>query len=52
MALGADRNGILRLVLGRGLILSGVGLVLGLIASAGLTRVLKALLFNVAPTDP
>ena len=41
MALGADRNGILGLVLGRGLILSGTGLVLGLVASVGLTRVLK-----------
>jgi putative ABC transport system permease protein len=52
MALGADRGRILRLVLARGLVLCGIGLVLGLAASLGLNRVLGALLFNVAPTDP
>jgi putative ABC transport system permease protein len=52
MALGADRNGILKLVLGRGLILSAAGLVIGLAASFGLTRVLSTLLYNVTPTDP
>lgn len=52
MALGADRNRILRLVLSRGLILCGVGLIVGLAAALGLSRVLSALLFNVAPTDP
>ncbi len=52
MALGADRSGILKLVLGRGLILSGIGLLLGLGASLALTRVISTLLFNVKPTDP
>jgi len=52
MALGANRGEILRLVLVRGLVLSGIGLVIGLIASAGLTRVLETLLFNVKPIDP
>ena len=52
MALGADRRGILKLVLSRGLLLSAIGLVLGLAASFGLTRVMRTLLFNVAPTDP
>jgi putative ABC transport system permease protein len=52
MALGADRRGILKLILGRGLLLSGIGLVIGLAASFGLTRVLRTLLFNVTPTDP
>jgi predicted permease len=52
MALGADRGRILKLVLVRGLVLSGAGLVIGLGASMGLSRVLAALLFNVAPTDP
>jgi predicted permease len=52
MALGADRARILKLVLVRGLVLSGAGLIIGLAASAGLSRVLAALLFNVAPTDP
>jgi predicted permease len=52
MALGADRSRILRLVLVRGLVLSGIGLVIGLGASIGLSRVLAALLYNVTPTDP
>jgi putative ABC transport system permease protein len=52
MALGADRARILKLVLVRGLVLSGAGLIVGLAASFGLSRVLAALLFNVAPTDP
>jgi putative ABC transport system permease protein len=52
MALGADRGRILRLVLVRGLVLSGIGLAIGLGASMGLSRVLSALLYNVAPTDP
>ncbi len=52
MALGADRRRILSLVLGRGLLLSGIGIALGLAASFGLTRVLGTLLFNVSPTDP
>jgi putative ABC transport system permease protein len=52
MALGADRARILKLVLVRGLVLSGAGLIIGLAASVGLSRVLAALLFNVAPTDP
>jgi putative ABC transport system permease protein len=52
MALGADRARILKLVLVRGLVLSGAGLIIGLAASVGLSRVLTALLFNVAPTDP
>jgi putative ABC transport system permease protein len=52
MALGADRGKVLRLVLGRGLLLSGIGLVIGLAASLGLTRVMATLLFNVTPTDP
>ncbi len=52
MALGADRGSILRLVLVRGLLLSGLGLVIGLAGSAALTRTLSSLLFNVTPTDP
>jgi putative ABC transport system permease protein len=52
MALGADRSKVLSLVLGRGLLLSGVGLVIGLAASLALTRVIATLLFNVTPTDP
>ena len=52
MALGATRGSVLGMILGQGLRLTIVGLVAGLIASFGLTRLLQAQLFNVKPTDP
>jgi len=52
MALGADRSGILKLVLARGLTLSAIGLALGLLGSLAATRLLRTMLFNVTPTDP
>jgi putative ABC transport system permease protein len=52
MALGATRGSVLGMVLGQGMRLTIVGLVSGLIASFGLTRLLQAQLFNVKPTDP
>ena len=52
MALGATRGSVLGMILGQGMRLTIVGLVAGLIASFGLTRLLQAQLFNVKPTDP
>ena len=52
MALGATRGSVLGMVLGQGMRLTIVGLIAGLIASFGLTRLLQAQLFNVKPTDP
>ena len=52
MALGATRGSVLGMVLGQGMRLTTVGLVAGLVASFGLTRLLQAQLFNVKPTDP
>jgi predicted permease len=52
MALGARQGQVLRLVLGRAAIVTGVGLVVGLVAALGLTRVLATLLYQVTPTDP
>ena len=52
MALGADSSNLLRLVLGRGLALTGFGVALGLAVSLGLTRLLGNLLYKVSPRDP
>jgi ABC-type antimicrobial peptide transport system permease subunit len=40
------------MVLGQGLRLTLTGLIVGLVASVGLTRLLQSQLFNVTPTDP
>ena len=52
MALGANRGGILLLILRRGLALSVIGLGIGLAASALLTRFLSTLLFATRALDP
>jgi putative ABC transport system permease protein len=51
IALGAGTRELLRLVIGHGLLLAGVGLVIGLAASLGLTRLMSSLLYGVKPTD-
>jgi putative ABC transport system permease protein len=52
MALGARTEDISRMVLGEGLVLTLVGVGLGLAASFAATRVLSSLLFGVGTTDP
>jgi hypothetical protein len=52
VALGAQRGDVLRLILRQGLVLTVVGLGLGLVVSFGGTRVLSALLYDVSVTDP
>jgi putative ABC transport system permease protein len=52
MALGAAPSDVLRLILGQGLGLAGIGLAIGLVVSAAVTRLMRALLFGVSPTDP
>ncbi|MBZ5706329.1 MAG: ABC transporter permease [Acidobacteriia bacterium] len=52
MALGAQRGDILRLVLGQGGRMAGIGIVIGFAAALGLTRLMTNLLFGVKPTDP
>jgi putative ABC transport system permease protein len=52
MALGAPRGHVLGLLLTMGGRLVAAGLVVGLIASAGATRLLQSQLFGVEPVDP
>jgi len=51
MALGASTRSVLRLILGQGLVLGGVGLALGLTAATAGTRLLTTMLFRVRPND-
>jgi predicted permease len=52
MALGADRRDIVRLVLGRGLLLVVVGIAAGVAVALSVSRLVANLLFNVSPSDP
>ena len=52
MALGAAWLDILRLVVMRGLVVSTVGVAVGLVGVLGGARLLQSFLFSVAPTDP
>src|SRR5687768_3582234 len=52
MAFGAQPSGIFRMVVGQGLALSGVGIVVGLVAALLLTRAMTKLLVGVTPNDP
>jgi putative ABC transport system permease protein len=51
IALGAHSRAVLRLVLGRALLLAASGVLLGLVGAAALTRFLSAFLFGVGATD-
>jgi predicted permease len=52
MALGAAAGEVQTLFVRHGLVVTAIGLVLGAVAAAALSRVLGALLFNVSPLDP
>jgi len=52
LAIGAARGDIGRLVIGRAMSPVALGLLLGLAASFGLTRLVQGMLHGVAPTDP
>lgn len=52
MALGAASSSILRLVIGRGMVLVVAGVLLGMVAAAGLSRPLGGLLIGVSGVDP
>jgi len=51
MALGAQAGQVKAMVVRQGLVLAGVGVVVGLGLSFGLTRLMASLLFGVSPVD-
>jgi putative ABC transport system permease protein len=51
MALGAQRRGILLMILRQGMELTAAGAIVGLLGAAALSRVMASLLFGVSTTD-
>jgi predicted permease len=52
MALGAQQQTVTSLFVRQGLVLTVIGLVLGLVSAFGVMRLMSSLLFNVNPADP
>jgi putative ABC transport system permease protein len=52
LALGARPAALLKLVVGQGMWLAGLGVALGVVAAFAGARVLRTLLFGVTPNDP
>jgi putative ABC transport system permease protein len=52
IALGAQRQDILKLVIGRGIVWALLGIVLGIGGSLFITRFIASMLYIVKPTDP
>jgi putative ABC transport system permease protein len=52
MALGADRDSVVRMVLRQASLVIAIGLLIGLAAAAATGKAMAGLLFNLAPTDP
>jgi predicted permease len=52
IALGAQGNDVLRLILKHGFVLAAIGVGVGLLASVALTRLMSSFLFGVSATDP
>ena len=52
MALGAQTNGILKMVVSQGMIISAIGIVSGAVGAFFLAKILESFLFGVKPRDP
>jgi putative ABC transport system permease protein len=52
MALGAQSADVMRLVVGEGLLLLGIGVIVGIFGAIALTRALANFLYGIRPTDP
>jgi predicted permease len=52
MALGADQGSVLAQIMKQGLVLTSIGIAIGLAGAFAMNRVIASLLFGVQPTDP
>jgi putative ABC transport system permease protein len=52
MAIGAQQRDVFRMVIGRGMTLTLIGVAFGLLGAFGLTRLMATMLYGVEPTDP
>jgi ABC-type antimicrobial peptide transport system permease subunit len=52
LALGASGGDVMRLVVGRGMILAGIGIGVGILGGLAVTRLMQNLLFNTTASDP
>ena len=52
MALGAERSAIRSMVLREGLLVTGVGIVIGLLGAVAAGKLMTSVLFHVSPLDP
>jgi len=52
LALGAQTGQVRKMVIGQGMMLSVIGVVIGLAAAFGLARLMTTFLFGVTPRDP
>jgi putative ABC transport system permease protein len=52
VALGAQRTDVVRLIVGHGALLGGLGIAIGLAGALSVTRFLRTMLFGVSPFDP
>jgi ABC-type antimicrobial peptide transport system permease subunit len=52
MALGAKKSELAWMFVRSALVLTGIGVAIGVVAAAGLTQFMKSLLFGISPLDP
>lgn len=52
VALGATRRDVVRMIVGQGIAMAGIGAAIGLLGALFATRVIRTLLYAVSPTDP
>jgi ABC-type antimicrobial peptide transport system permease subunit len=52
MALGASPRAVLRLIVMQGMLLASIGVVIGVVGAAVLTRSMESVLFGIEPADP